>query len=107
MRRPYFDEFVSGTKTIEFRRHRRPFTERVYYPGRRVVITFRYNLAPRLPAIVVRFESKPLIQVPDMIGFYSDMEMLDEVALIHLAISDEDRELTHFALSQYVQRSAA
>jgi hypothetical protein len=87
VRRIYFDEFLNGSKTIEYRRHRPPFTERVFYPGRAVRISYRYDLgAPRLSAIVSRFEAKPLREQPDMIGFYDDMELDDEVALIHLAI---------------------
>jgi hypothetical protein len=101
VRRPYFDEFLAGTKTTEFRRHRRPFTERVFYAGRRAAITFRYNLAPRLPATVMKFEARPLIEVPEMIGFYEGMSMRDEVALIHLAFTDADLVATRRALVAY------
>ena len=93
VRRIYFEEFLAGTKTAEFRRHRAPFTQRVFYPGRAVRIAYGYdNAKPRLGATVRHFEAKPLREVPDMIGFYADMKMDDEIAIIHLMIDPSEIE---------------
>lgn len=35
---------ASGAKTTEYRRHRPPFTDRVFYPGRWVRIAYSYNI---------------------------------------------------------------
>jgi hypothetical protein len=87
VRREYYEAFASGVKTIEYRRHRPPFTARVFYPGRRVRIRCGYGLArPELLATVARFEVKLLADVPRMLGFYPDLAQKDELALIHLEI---------------------
>lgn len=87
VRRIYFDQFRSGAKTVEYRRHRRPLTIKVFYPGRRVTIACGYTKGRlTLHATVRRFEVKPLRQVPEMAGFYADLGPEDELALIHLTI---------------------
>jgi hypothetical protein len=87
VRRGYYEAFRAGSKTIEYRRHKPPFTARVFYPGRRVRIRCGYGRAyPELPATVTRFETKPLAEVPEMEGFYADMRPDDEIALIHLQL---------------------
>ena len=43
MRRIYYEAFCDGTKTVEYRRHLRPFKQTTYYPGRIVRLTYRYN----------------------------------------------------------------
>jgi hypothetical protein len=44
VKRCYYDEFSSGVKTIEYRRHKGQFNACVFYPGRRVRIAYNYNL---------------------------------------------------------------
>jgi hypothetical protein len=61
VKRRYFDEFAAGTKNIEYRLHRKPFTERAFYPGRWVRIAYNYNITKNssLLARVMRFEVAP------------------------------------------------
>jgi hypothetical protein len=88
VKRCYWDDFRAGTKTIEYRRHKRQFTARVYYPGRRVRIAYNYNLAlhPTLMATVKRFEVALASVHPEMLDFYQGLRPSDEIALIHLQV---------------------
>jgi hypothetical protein len=88
VKRRFYDQFVDGTKTIEYRRHRPPYTIRVFYPGRAVRIGFNYNLArfPVLNATVVSFTVEPARAHPAMLDLYPQLQPDDEIALIKLAI---------------------
>lgn len=88
VKRYYFDEYAAGIKTIEYRRHKPPFTERVFYPSRRVRIKYQYhNSAPELAAIVRRFEWALARDVPvDLRAVYPGLGGDAEIALIHLKI---------------------
>lgn len=91
VKRHWFDEFAAGRKTVEYRRYGRMFTERTFYPGRTVRITFNYNpvRSPFLLAIVKAFQRVFARDVPDMpIGVYPDLTPNDALALIHLEIID-------------------
>jgi hypothetical protein len=44
VKRVYFDQFAAGTKMVEYRRHRKPFTQRAFYPGRWVRIAYNYDI---------------------------------------------------------------
>jgi hypothetical protein len=93
LRRRYFDEFAAGTKTIEYRRHRGQFTARAFWPGRRIVIAYRYDHAKarlsHLDAVVRSFEVQPAAGAlfDDMREVYPDMREGDEVALIGLDVA--------------------
>jgi hypothetical protein len=83
------------------------FTARVFYPGRRVRIRYGYGLAyPELPAIVTRFEMKPLAEIPLMHGLYGGMNLTDEIALIHLELSRQPAPV-HYAARRPRRCSAA
>lgn len=90
VKRVFFEQFVRGEKTIEYRRHRRPFTANTYWPGRSIVIRYSYDPAqsPELAARVVRFEVARLDETGDVAAvlrtFYRDLEDSAEIALIHL-----------------------
>jgi hypothetical protein len=87
VKRIYFDEFASGQKTIEYRRYGRVFTERTFYPGRRVRIKYQYNNgAPELAAMVRLFECRLARDGPDLSAVYPGLKPDDEIALIHLQI---------------------
>jgi hypothetical protein len=92
VKRVYFDQFASGEKTVEYRRHRPPFTSRAFYPGRWVRITNNYNLArtPVLLAQVVSFEidsaHRLLSRVPALALIYPDLLSEEEIAAIALAV---------------------
>src|SRR6266851_5286347 len=88
VRRAYFDQFVSGAKTIEYRRHRPPFTARTFYPGRWVRIAYNYDVkrCPSLLATVISFDVAPAGEYPKLIEVYPTLLPDDELALIKLAI---------------------
>ena len=92
VKRVYFDEYATGRKTIEYRRYGRMFTERTFYPGRRVRIKYQYNNnAPELAATVRRFEWALACDGPDLSTVYPSLKPDDEIALIHLQIVDRER----------------
>jgi len=88
VKRCYYDEFLAGVKTIEYRRHKGQFNARVFHPGRRMRIAYNYNLNlyPSLTAIVTRFEVTPASTHPEMLDFYQGLQPNDEIALIHLRV---------------------
>jgi hypothetical protein len=61
VKRRYYDEFSAGTKTVEYRLHKKPFTERAFYAERWVRIAYNYNIDknPSLLAVVTRFVALP------------------------------------------------
>jgi hypothetical protein len=93
VKRVFFEQFARGEKTIEYRRHRRPFTANTYWPGRSIVIRYSYNAAqsPELAARVVRFEVGRLDEIGDVAAalktIYRDLADADEIAMIHLQVS--------------------
>jgi hypothetical protein len=92
VRRQFFDQYARGEKTIEYRRHREPFTERSFYSGRPVSIRWRFDqMTPRLKARVVRFEVARLdaLDVDRRRGLraiYPELAADAEIALIHLEL---------------------
>lgn len=91
VRREYFDQFAAGTKTIEYRLHRPPFTQRVYYPGRWIKIAYNYNITknPTLLACVIKFDLAPARDYPAMLKLYPDLKPDAELALIKLYVRRE------------------
>ena len=66
-----------------------------------------YGLAyPELPAIVTRFETKPLAEIPLKHGLYGGINLTDEIALIHLELSQQPAP-AHHAARRARRRSAA
>lgn len=57
VKRVYFNEFASGIKTIEYRRHRPPYTRRTFSPGREVRIAWTYNIKRCPKPLLARAES--------------------------------------------------
>jgi hypothetical protein len=88
VKRRYYDEFSAGTKTVEYRLHKKPFTERAFYPDRWVRIAFNYNIDknPSLLAMVTRFAVEPARNHPAMFELYPDMAPDTELALITLDV---------------------
>jgi hypothetical protein len=93
VKRVFFEQFARGEKTIEYRRHRRPFTANTYWPGRSIVIRYSYDPArsPELAARVARFEVARLDETGDVAAalrtIYPQLADADEIALIHLEVS--------------------
>jgi hypothetical protein len=88
VKRCYYNEFLSGVKTIEYRRHKGQFNAHVFYPGRRVRIASNYDLTPcpSLTAIATRFEVASASVHPEMRDFYQELQATDEIAVIHLRV---------------------
>jgi hypothetical protein len=88
VKRVYFDQFAAGTKMVEYRRHRKPFTQRAFYPGRWVRIAYNYdiNKYPSLIARVTGFTIAPAREHLPMLKIYPDLGPDDELALISLDV---------------------
>jgi hypothetical protein len=88
IKRKWLDEFAAGRKTIEYRRYGRMFTERTFYPGRRVRLTCQYSMRGLiLSATVKRFQRALASDRPDLLDVYPDLKPDAEMALIHLDVS--------------------
>lgn len=95
VKREFYDQFIAGTKTVEYRRHRRPFLATTYYPGRFVRLAYSYDVYkyPTRLARVVSFELLRVEQLrPDEIAglqtLYRDLVGSDEIALITIALHE-------------------
>ena len=88
VKRVYFDLFAAGTKTVEYRRYKKPFTEGAFYVGRWVRIAYNYNINkyPSLIARVTGFAVAPARDHPAMFELYRDLQPDDELALVHLDV---------------------
>lgn len=96
VKKRYYQEFIAGTKTVEYRRHRRPFLRRTYYPDRIVRLTYSYDfkkhpsrLARVLAFDIVRAEQVTPEEAARLLAIYRDLRAADEIALITLALLDE------------------
>ncbi len=91
VKREFYDAFEAGTKTVERRLHRPPFTVRAFYPGRWVRIAYNFNVA-KLPSLIARVTSFELVAARDVEGWielktiYPKLDPGAEIALIELAI---------------------
>jgi hypothetical protein len=97
VKKEVYERYANGEKTAEYRRHRSPYLERIFYPGRPVLI--RYNRdatkGPSLRAWVVRFEALPLIaldadRVTSLRRFVRDLADSEEIAVVHLTFNPPD-----------------
>lgn len=95
VKREFYDQFLAGTKTVEYRRHRRPFLATTYYPGRYVRLAYSYdvNKYPTRLARVVSFEVLRVEQLRAsehmlLQTVYRDLVGSDEIALITIALHE-------------------
>jgi len=88
VKRKYYDQFSSGAKTIEYRRIRGSFTNRVYYPGRRVRVAYNYDIGryPFLTATVTQFYAQPARSCPDLMEIDPTLSADEMIAAIHLNV---------------------
>lgn len=88
VKRKYYDQFVSGEKTIEYRRIRGSFTERVYYSGRRVKLAYNYDIGrfPYLTATVTCFAQQPARLCPQLMELDPTLDPDEPIAAIYLQI---------------------
>jgi len=89
LKRPFFEAFASGEKTIEYRRHRGQFTSRTLWPGRRVRLAYTYDVK-RYPSLIALVEKLDIefanMYLEKLRAFYPDLQPSDEIALIHLQV---------------------
>jgi hypothetical protein len=93
VKRVYYEQFAAGTKTIEYRLHRKPFTKRTYYPGRFVRLAYNYDIK-RYPSLIARIVTFEVLRVDqlrasehiDLTRHYPDLRAPDEIALITLDV---------------------
>lgn len=88
VKRVFFDQFMSGEKTVEYRRHRPPFTVKTFYPGRLVRLAYTYNIKASVShlVLVASFELIPahrlIKRLPVLLDIYPDLQRNDEIAAI-------------------------
>ncbi len=60
LRREYYDVFVSGQKTVEYRQYGPRWNERTCLVGRDVTISLGYGTAHRRSGVITGFEVLPM-----------------------------------------------
>jgi hypothetical protein len=93
VKRAYFEQFEEGTKTVEYRLHRKPFTRHAFYPGRFVRLAYNYDIK-RYPSLIARIVTFEVLRVEqlrasehiDLTRHYPDLRASDEIALIALDV---------------------
>jgi hypothetical protein len=95
VKRVYYDQFEAGTKTVERRLHRPPFTARAFYPGRWVRLAYNYNVA-KMPSLIAKVTSFDVTRACDLesavyyalLQIYPQIVPDSELALITLAVME-------------------
>jgi hypothetical protein len=90
--KPIYQRFISGEKTVEYRRHRAPFTEGVFYVGRIARLAYNYNLK-RYPSRLAKVEAfeiarvgDPILDGIDLASHYGELAPGTEIAMIRLRL---------------------
>jgi hypothetical protein len=94
VRREFYDAFLNGSKTTEYRRNKRPFTTKTFYTGRTVRLAYHYNI--RLyPSRLARINQTNIVQACSLDNFaslrksYPDLTPEDEIICIGLDLLEE------------------
>lgn len=85
LKKKYFEQFVGGEKTEEFRLYGKRWNERICAPGRDVVLSCGYSGA-RLNGTIRAFNVRRVADVPVMREVYPDVAADAMVACISIAI---------------------
>ena len=67
LKRIYFDQFIAGDKTHEYRRHHGRFVEKNFWVGRPVRLAYRYQIDPYLLGEISSFEVLPFENGSDLL----------------------------------------
>jgi len=95
VKRKFYDAFADGSKTIEYRRHHRPFTRSTFFPGREVRIVCNYDLSRAPPALIARvigFDAvearalRSMREYASLLEAYRDLKPDDEIACVALKL---------------------
>ena len=89
VRREFYDAFVNGSKTTEYRRNKRPFTTETFYTGRTIRLAYNYNLN-RFPSRLARITDVNILRAGSLDRYtslqrsYPDLTPEDEIICIGL-----------------------
>lgn len=91
VKRVYFDQYAAGTKTIEYRRHRKPFTRTAFYPGRWVRIAPNFNIKkhPALIAEIVSFRACPAFECFEALPLQRARDQFERLRELYPGIEPE------------------
>jgi len=98
VKRGFYDQFEAGTKTVERRLHRPPFTQRAFYPGRWVRLAYNFNVA-KTPSLIAKVTSFEVVAARDALGWVELISIYPQ-----LMIADPDTEIALITLA--IQRGA-
>lgn len=94
VKKPIYYRYLDGSKTIEYRLHRKPFTRGAFWPGRIVRLAYNYNIKinPSRLARVVAFNvatAGDIGKAIDLASDYGELDPATEIALIELTLLPE------------------
>lgn len=93
VRRKFYDAFLDGSKTTEYRRHKRPFTEKTFHAGRTIRLAYHYNIR-LFPSRLARITRVTIVPAGSLDNFeslrasYPDLAPSDEIIAIGLVLLD-------------------
>ena len=86
----FYDAFIAGTKTVEYRRHGPGWNAKTCAIGRRVVLSKGYGKTHRVTGTIVAFHvSREPMKTPAWIACYGETD--GEAACIRIALDVEPR----------------
>ena len=98
VKRVYYDQFAAGTKTVERRLHRPPFTVRAFYPGRWVRLAYNFNVA-KTPSLIAKVTSFEVVRARDL----HFRDHFDLTAIYPRLADDPDAEIASIGLAVMVR----
>lgn len=82
LRRPHWEAFRDGVKTIEWRRWGPRWNERTVYPGRAVTLSLGYS-GPRLGGTILEVNREPRSRAPETArDIYPDAETFCAIRIL-------------------------
>lgn len=88
LKKQYYEEFVSGTKTVEYRKYGLGWNEDTCQIGRPVVISLGYGKNRRSKGTITSFGIIPSTQVPSAREVYGTQKV--DIAMIGIDLTDID-----------------
>ena len=71
LKKEFFEAFLSGEKTVEYRVYGARWNEKVCFPGREAILSCRYGKNRRIKGIVKSLEKKPFSELqPDVLRLF-------------------------------------
>lgn len=86
----YFNAFLSGKKSVEYRPYGPGWNDRTCTVGRHVTLSLGYGKHSRISGVITRFERTTAVQkLPGWAECYGNKHR--EAACIHIALADTER----------------